>query len=202
VETGLAPDFITVDGGEGGTGAAPLEFSNSMGTPLAEGLAFVHSTLVGFNLRDSIRVIAAGKVTTGFHIAQRLALGADLCNSARGMMLALGCIQARRCNSNHCPVGVATQNPALVVGLDVGDKATRVYKYHQATVEAFLDLLGAAGLEHPSDIRQWHIQRRVSPSKVMNYAQIFELVEPGALLKSPLPESYERSMLIASAESF
>ena len=202
VETGLTPDFITVDGGEGGTGAAPLEFSNSMGTPLAEGLAFVHSTLVGFNLRGAIRVIASGKVTTGFHIAQRLALGADLCNSARGMMLALGCIQARRCNSNHCPVGVATQDPSLVVGLDVGDKAPRIYRYHKATVEAFLDLLGAAGLGHPSDLRPWHIQRRVSPSKVMNYAQIFELVEPGALLKAPLPESYERSMLIASAESF
>ena len=117
LETGILPDFITVDGGEGGTGAAPLEFTNRIGTPLVEGLIFVHNSLVGFDLRNDIRIFASGKITTGFDIIKRLAMGADLCYSARGMMMALGCIQALKCNSNTCPVGVTTQDPGLMVGL-------------------------------------------------------------------------------------
>ncbi|MCB0356450.1 MAG: FMN-binding glutamate synthase family protein, partial [Bdellovibrionales bacterium] len=145
VKTKIYPDFITVDGSEGGTGAAPLEFSNSVGRPLDEGLAFVVDTLNGFDLRDKIKIIAAGKVFTSFHMLTKLALGADLVNSARGMMLALGCIQALKCNSNHCPVGVATTNPHLVRGLNVADKYLRVHRYHDRTVKTFVDILGAMG---------------------------------------------------------
>jgi len=196
------PDFITVDGGEGGTGAAPLEFSNSVGSPLDRGLSFVHNALIGFNLRDRIKIIATGKVSTGFHMATRLAMGADLCASARAMMFALGCIQARRCNSNHCPVGVATQNPHLVEGLDVGNKSVRVQRFHKETVHALLELLGAAGLEHPDDLRPWHINRRVSPTQVLNYAQIYDTIEPGALLSEPVPAQYEAAWLVATSEAF
>jgi len=202
VETGLLPDFVTVDGSEGGTGAAPPEFSNSMGMPLCEGLAFVNNVLVGFDVRESIRIIAAGKIITGFHMAQRIAQGADFCNSARGMMMALGCIQALRCNTNACPVGVATQDPHLVGGLVVGDKARRVYNYQRETVHSFLELLGAAGLSHPSELQPWHINRRVSPTEARNYSQIFDSLEPGALLKQPVPAAYERAMLLATPDSF
>src|SRR5436190_948250 len=140
IETGITPDFITVDGGEGGTGAAPMEFSDSVGTPLNEGLSFVHNALVGAGIRDRIRIIASGKVNTGFQIATKIALGADMCNAARAMMFAIGCIQALRCNSNHCPTGVATQNPSLVEGLHVGDKSQRVFRYHRETVKSFFEV--------------------------------------------------------------
>jgi glutamate synthase domain-containing protein 2 len=145
VETGIKPDFITVDGGEGGTGAAPLEYTNSVGMPLREGLAFVVDCLVGFDLKKDIRVIAAGKVLTGFHIVRLLAMGADICNSARGMMLALGCIQSLECNKNTCPTGVATQNPDLYKGLVITDKTQRVANFHKATVHSAIELLAAAG---------------------------------------------------------
>lgn len=186
-ETGLHPDFITVDGGEGGTGAAPLEFSNSMGAPLTEGLVFVHNALVGFDLRSKVRVIASGKIVTAFNMAARLAAGADLCNSARGFMFSLGCIQARRCNSNHCPVGVATQLPSLVRGLDVTDKTHRVANYHRETMEAFLELLGAAGLSHPDELRPMHIYRRINETRIETYAQIYRYLKPGDLLASTPP---------------
>ena len=136
VKSGIKPDFVTVDGGEGGTGAAPLEYSNSVGMPLREGLAFVVDCLVGFDLKKEVRVIAAGKVLTGFHLVRLLGLGADLCNSARGMMLALGCIQSLECNKNTCPTGVATQDPDLYEGLVVADKTQRVANFHQATVHS------------------------------------------------------------------
>jgi len=197
------PDFITVDGGEGGTGAAPLEFSNSVGSPLTDGLVFVHNALTGFDLRDHIKLIAAGKVVTGFNIAARLAAGADLCYSARGFMLALGCIQARRCNSNHCPVGVATTNPALVRGLDVTDKTVRVANFHDETIKAFVELLGAAGLEDPDDLRPWHVYRRVSERRVETYDRIYHYLKPGALLADEAPgEHWAAWLKHASAERF
>ena len=202
VETGLHPDFIAVDGGEGGTGAAPLEFSNSVGAPLDEGLVFVHNALVGFGLRDKLKLLSSGKIITGFHIASRLALGADLCYSARGMMLALGCIQALRCNANDCPVGVATQKPHLVQGLVVTHKTQRVFNYHRETVESFLEILGAAGLSEPGAISPWHIKRRISPTDVRSYAEIFESIEEGALLAEPVPASLRRDWELARAESF
>ncbi|MCA9001803.1 MAG: FMN-binding glutamate synthase family protein, partial [Planctomycetes bacterium] len=155
--SGKHPDFIVVDGGEGGTGAAPLEFSNSVGMPLNEGLVFVHNCLVGFALRERIKVIASGKVITGFDMATKLALGADLCYSARAMMMAIGCIQARRCNANDCPAGVATQKPNLMQGLDVDDKAPRVQAYHRETINSLLELVGAAGLDDPAQITPHHI---------------------------------------------
>ncbi|MGD2073598.1 MAG: FMN-binding glutamate synthase family protein [Gammaproteobacteria bacterium] len=182
LETGITPDFITVDGGEGGTGAAPLEFSNSLGMPARDAWIFVHSALVGVGLREQIRVIASGKILTGFHMVRALALGADLCASARGMMLALGCIQSLRCNTNHCPTGVTTQDPALVYGLEVGDKSQRVARYQRETVAAFMELLGAMGLRKPGDIRPQHIFRRIDDLRVRNLGELYDFLEPGQLL--------------------
>ncbi|WP_421890907.1 FMN-binding glutamate synthase family protein [Marinoscillum sp.] len=146
------PDFITVDGAEGGTGAAPLEFSDSVGLPLEPALIFVHSTLLKYGLRDEVKVIASGKVLTAFSILRMKALGADICNSARAFMFSLGCIQALRCNSNDCPTGVATQNAMLTKGLVVTDKIDRVYYFHHNTIHAVLELLGACGLSHTEEI--------------------------------------------------
>ncbi len=202
VQTGITPDFITVDGGEGGTGAAPLEFSNHVGTPLIEGLIFVHNALVGYALRPKIRVLASGKVTSGFSMLKRLALGADACNSARGMMLALGCIQALKCNSNHCPVGVATQDPHLMIGLVPGAKSVRVANFHHETMASLGEMLGAIGLASPVDLRPWHIVHRVSPTEVKHYGELYDFVEEGALLRHPLPLSYRRACHGASPETF
>jgi glutamate synthase domain-containing protein 2 len=202
VESGITPDFITVDGGEGGTGAAPLEFSNVVGTPLVDGLVFVHNALVGVNLRERIKIIASGRIVTGFDIAHKLAIGADLCNSARAMMFALGCIQAQRCNSNTCPTGIATQDPDLVTGLVVSDKAVRVARFQKNTVKAFTELLAAAGLTHPHELRPWHILRRVSSFESKHYGEIYEYVRRGAFLGAELPKSYARAWLAAQAVTF
>lgn len=202
VETGIKPDFITVDGGEGGTGAAPLEFSNRVGTPLIEGLILVHNALVGFDLRDEIRIIASGKVSSAFDMVKRLALGADLCYSARAMMMAVGCIQALKCNSNHCPVGVATHKPYLMAGLVPEDKATRVASYHNETVQSMTEMVGAMGLHMPDELRPWHIMRRTSPTAIHHYGEIYDYLEPGELLRDTLPPDYARAMQAASAETF
>lgn len=200
--TGLVPDFITVDGAEGGTGAAPLEFSNRVGVPLTEGLVFVHNALIGIGLRDQIRVIASGKVSTGFDIARLIAIGADTCNSARAMMFALGCIQARRCNNNDCPTGVATQNPSLVAGLDVPDKAERVYRFQKATVHAFLELLGASGFDKPEELRPCHLHRRLDFHRTKNYAELFDYLEPKLLLGDMMPHAWASMWKEASADRF
>ncbi len=202
IETGNCPDFITVDGAEGGTGAAPLEFSNSIGMPLTDGLLFVHNALVGSGLRDQIRVICSGKIVTGFHMVQRMAIGADLCNSARTMMFALGCIQALKCNTNHCPVGVATQDPDLVRGLDITGKRHRVYNYHRHTVNSLLEILGAAGLTELESLRPWHIHRRISPTEVKHYGRIYRYLEDGELLTSSPPQFYAVAWKHASADRF
>jgi glutamate synthase domain-containing protein 2 len=202
LETGIAPDFITVDGGEGGTGAAPLEFSNVLGTPLDEALIFVHNALVGVGLRQQIRVIASGRVLSGFDLAHKIAIGADLCNSARAMMFALGCIQAQKCNTNECPTGVATQDPALVRGLVVEDKAVRVRNYQHNTVRALVELLAAGGLSSPTELRPWHILRRVSPTEVHHYGEMYEYLEEGALLGQAIPKSFARAWQAAQARSF
>lgn len=199
---GSQPDFISVDGGEGGTGAAPLEFSNSVGMPLNEGLVFVHNCLVGFGLRERTKIIASGKISTGFDMACKIALGADLCYSARAMMMAVGCIQARRCNANDCPAGVATQIPGLVQGLDVEDKAKRTERYHRETVESLLELVGAAGLDRPSEITPEHIMRRVDERQVLNYFQIYPFIERGALISDPVPAAYEDAWRRASSAHF
>jgi glutamate synthase domain-containing protein 2 len=179
-ETKILPDFITVDGGEGGTGAAPLEFTNSIGMPVRDAWLFVHSALRGVMLLDSIRIIASGKILTGFQIIRAFALGADLCASARGMMLALGCIQSLRCTTNHCPTGITTQNPALVYGLDVTDKAERVYQYHRETVRGVLELLGAMGLDRLDEIRPHHIFRRVDDLRVRHSANCMTPSSPAS----------------------
>ncbi len=202
IETGLHPDYIAVDGGEGGTGAAPVEFSNSLGCPLVEGLTFVRNALVGAELRGKVKLIASGKVASGFGLVRKLALGADACYAARSMMMSLGCIQARKCNSNECPVGVATQNPSLTAGLVVREKAQRVTRYHAETIHAALELVGAAGLSRLSDLRPWHILRRISPFEIRHYDEIIDYLEPGALLGSKLPSGFERAWNAATAASF
>ena len=202
LSTGIKPDFITVDGGEGGTGAAPLEYSNSVGMPLREALAFVVDCLIGFDLRDDIRVIASGKIFSSFHLAKNLAVGADMCNSARGMMLALGCVQSLACNTNRCPTGVATQDPALARGLVVEDKYKRVARFHKETVHALVDLLSSAGLRQPSDLRRHHIFRRVNQYQIKRYDEIYPPVEPGAFRAAPYPTGYADLLDAAQAERF
>jgi len=200
--TGVVPDFITVDGGEGGTGAAPLEFSNVLGTPLDEALIFIHNALVGVGLRKHIRIIASGRVISGFDLAHKIAIGADLCNSARAMMFALGCIQAQKCNTNDCPTGVATQDPALVSGLVVADKAVRVKNYQHNTVHALVELLAASGMSSPAELRPWHILRRVSPTEVRHYGEMYEYLKEGALLGETVPKSFARAWHAAASDSF
>jgi glutamate synthase domain-containing protein 2 len=182
LETGIRPDFITVDGGEGGTGAAPLEFSNSLGMPKRDALVTVHDILTGTGLREDIRLICSGKILSAFHMIRSFALGADACNSARGMMFALGCIQSLSCNNNNCPTGITTQNPALVRGLVVADKAPRVARYHRRTIEHLIKMLSAMGLSHPCEIRPEHIYRRSGELRVASFAQLYEFLEPGELL--------------------
>ncbi len=203
VKTGILPDFITVDGGEGGTGAAPPEFSNSVGMPFLEGLAFVCDALTGFDLKKDIRVVASGKIITGFHLYRAMALGADACNSARAMMLALGCIQALECNKNTCPTGVATQDPELVAGLKVSDKKVRVANYHKMTVTSFVELLAASGLRHPSEINRSHVYRRISMAEVKRYDELYPPMPAGCLLnEATVPTNWKRDMAEASAERF
>jgi glutamate synthase domain-containing protein 2 len=181
-ETGLLPDFIVVDGAEGGTGAAPAEFIDHVGVPMHEALMLVHNTLVGLELRDRIRIGAAGRITSAFDIARTLAMGADWCNAARGYMFALGCIQAQSCHTDRCPTGVATQDPSRWRRLDVPDKATRVFHFHDNTLKALRDLLCAAGLSHPQQLGPEHILRRVSATEVRSLGALYNFLAPGDLL--------------------
>lgn len=202
--TGLAPDFIVVDGAEGGTGAAPLELADHAGAPLQEGLRLVHNTLVGVNLRDRIKIGASGKILSAFDIARAMAMGADWCNSARGFMFALGCIQAQRCHTDQCPTGVATHDPLRQQALVVPDKATRVHNFHQNTLKALRELVQAAGLQHPGEISAQHIVRRVNDHEVRLLSNLLSTVAPGALLGDlqglhPVFTTYWPS---ASAEQF
>lgn len=184
----LLPDFIVVDGAEGGTGAAPSEFVNHVGVPMHEGLLLVHNTLVGLNLRDRIKIGAAGKIISAFDLARAIAMGADWCNAARGFMFSLGCIQSLSCHTNRCPTGIATQDPKRWKHLDVPDKTTRVAEYHDNTVRALRDLLCAAGLRHPDELGPEHILRRVSQTQVRSLASLYHFLEPGELLGGNLPD--------------
>ena len=181
-QTGITPDFIVVDGKEGGTGAAPPEFLDHLGTPMQEGLLLVHNTLVGLQLRERIRIGAAGKIVSGFDVARTLALGADWCNSARGFMFALGCIQSQSCHTGRCPTGVATQDPMRQRALVVPDKAERVFNFHRNTLAALAELVAAAGLDHPSQLRPHHLVRRISPHEVKRLSELHEFLQPGDLL--------------------
>ena len=202
LETGIYPDFVTVDGTEGGTGAAPVELTNSVGRPSREGLLLVHNALVGTNVRDKVRIIGAAKVATGFDMLRLKALGADLCNSGRSMMFALGCIQARHCNSNKCPVGVATQDPSRVAGLVVKRKAPRVHRFHEETIHSFNELVSATGLGSPDDVTPGHIMRRMGPTDVRTFAEIYDFLEPGDLLASAPPPKWAKHWNRASAQTF
>ncbi|HSW09264.1 FMN-binding glutamate synthase family protein [Aquabacterium sp.] len=182
VETDLLPDFIVVDGAEGGTGAAPLEFTDHVGAPLQEGLRLVHNTLVGLNLRERIRIGCAGKVVSAFDILRMVAIGADWCNAARGFMFALGCIQAQHCHTGACPTGVTTQDPLRQRALVVPDKAERVYRFHQMTLEALKELVQAAGLQHPEQVTTAHIVRRTSDHATRLLSNLLPTVKPGGLL--------------------
>ncbi|MFT4816012.1 MAG: glutamate synthase domain-containing protein 2 [Pseudohongiellaceae bacterium] len=193
-ETGIVPDFITVDGSEGGTGAAPVELTNSAGMPLRDGLNFVHNALRGIGVRDQLKIIAAGKVFTAFHILRLMALGADTVNSARAMMLALGCVQSRSCNTDKCPTGITTQNPSRYKQLDVTDKGVRVANYHHATVSALAELLNILGLDSAEKVTGQHINRRVNQEGVMNYAQIYPEIPIGCLsnnIEPPAPWDFD-----------
>lgn len=202
VETGIYPDYIAIDGGEGGTGAAPLEFSNHVGSPLNESLVFVHNALVGIGVRKHIRIWVSGRITTGFDIVSKICMGADVCYSARAMMMALGCIQALHCNNNKCPTGVATQNPWLVRGLVVEDKKLRVRNFHHATLESVSEIIGAMGCSSTAELRPWHLMRRFGPFEVKHYGEIFEYLEDGALLGATPPKAFARAWQVARADSF
>ena len=182
LETGIRPDFIVVDGGEGGTGAAPLEFTDHVGAPLREGLLLVHNTLVGLNLRHEIKLGASGKIVTAFDITRAMALGADWCNSARGFMFSLGCIQAQACHTGKCPTGVTTQDKLRQRALVPADKAERVYQFHQNTLKALKELVAAAGLEHPNEMGPEHLIRRISSTEVRSLAALHHFVQPGELI--------------------
>lgn len=203
VETGITPDFIVVDGAEGGTGAAPLEFSDNVGAPLQEGLLLVHNTLVGLNLRDKVRIGCAGKVVSAFDIARMIAIGADWCNAARGFMFALGCIQSQSCHTGHCPTGVATQDKARQRALVVPDKGERVFQFHQHTLVALQELVEAAGLHHPSELSAAHIVRRHSQGSTKLLANLLTFIEPGALVDGPVDlPVYRTYWPMAQADSF
>jgi len=202
VKTGILPDFITVDGGEGGTGAAPLEFSNSVGMPLRDALAFVYDALNGFGIKKHIKIIASGKVHTGFDLVKNISLGADMCNGARAMMLSLGCIQALECNTNTCPTGVATQNPKLYLGLNVDDKKVRVANYHHETIKAAVELMAAAGIDHPERLHRSHIYRRVSANQIQTYAEMYPYLLKNSLLEAPFPQGWELAVMESNEETF
>jgi glutamate synthase domain-containing protein 2 len=202
LETRIRPDFIVVDGSEGGTGAAPLEFVDHVGTPLREGLVLAHNCLVGTGLRHAIRLGASGRVVTGFDMARLLALGADWCNAARGFMFALGCVQAQSCHTDRCPTGVATQNTWRQRAIVVDDKAVRVHQFHDNTLAALGDLVGAAGLSSPNDLRPMHILRRTSPSEVKSFAEVYPFLEPGELLAGTRHAQYAQQWAMADAGRF
>lgn len=202
-ETGIFPDYIVVDGAEGGTGASPLEFANHLGMPMRESLLFVHNTLVGAALRSKIKIGAAGKIVSAFDIAAVLALGADWTNAGRGFMFALGCIQALSCHTNRCPVGVATQDPMRQRALVVSDKAERVYNFHRNTLAALSEMIAAAGLEHPGQVGPHHLVRRVSLTEIRMFSQLHMFLSDGELLQDKHDRDfYSAAWRLARADSF
>lgn len=201
ISTGIYPDFITIDGAEGGTGAAPVEFSNRIGMPCLEATYFVNQVLVGAGVRSKLRIISAGKTATGFDLLTKMALGADTVNSARAMMLALGCVQSKSCNTNKCPTGIATTDPARAKAIDVDDKSRRVSNFHAGTVQAFLDICGALGYDDPIMLKATDLFERVGKD-LKNFDQIYTPLSSGQLLTTSIPEAYSDDWHKASAESF
>jgi len=202
LESGIYPDFIVIDGNEGGTGAAPLEFMDHLGMPMREGVNFVHNALVGIKARDRIKIGASGKIATAFDMARAMAIGADWCNSARGFMFALGCIQSLSCHTDRCPTGVTTQDPIRNRALVVPHKIERVYNYHHATLHALAELIAAAGLEHPQDLRPIHFSQRSSTTEVCTFAQLYSALRPGELLEGTEDRRFRDAWAMARADSF
>ncbi len=201
-ETGITPDFIVVDGKEGGTGAAPVEFTDHVGMPRREGMLLVQNALVGCGLREQIKIGTSGKIISGFDMALTMALGADWCNSARGFMFSLGCLQSQHCHTNQCPVGIATQDPSRQRGLDVADKAQRVANFHHHTVVALNDIVAAAGLSHPFELAPEHIQHRTQSGDNMSLAEAYEWLQPRQLLDGVVPARFQESWRRANPSSF
>lgn len=199
--SGIYPDFITVDGAEGGTGAAPVEFSNRLGLPCLEATYFVHQVLVGAGLRDHIRIISAGKTASGFDMLSKIAVGADTVNAARSMMLALGCVQSKSCNTNKCPTGIATQDPVRGKAVDIDDKSKRAANYHRGTVHAFLEMCGALGYNDPDMLKPSDLFQRVGKD-LKHFDQIFSPLSTGQLLTSSIPDAYAEDWQKASADHF
>jgi glutamate synthase domain-containing protein 2 len=202
VETGIYPDFIVVDGKEGGTGAAPLEFIDHLGMPLRDGLDFVHNALIGIDARDRIKLGASGKIISAFDIARTMALGADWCNAARGFMFALGCIQSQSCHTDRCPVGVTSQDRTRQRALVVPDKAERVYHFHAATLHALAEFVAAAGLDHPNEFRPAHFSRRISAREVVTFAELYPTLRRGELLDGTTDPRFRTPWEMANANSF
>jgi len=202
VETGITPDFIVVDGAEGGTGAAPMEFMDHVGMPMREGVSFVHNALIGVGLRSRIRIGASGKIASAFDIARALALGADWCNAARGFMFALGCIQSLSCHTDRGPTGFATQDSVRARALHVPDKAMRVAQFHAATLQALAELVAAAGLDHASAIVPQHFWRRISAEEARSFADLYPTLDPGELLRGTQDARFRESWAMADANSF
>ena len=196
------PDFIVVDGKEGGTGAAPIEFMDRIGMPMRDGLVFVHNALVGIGARERVRIGVSGKITNAFDIARAMALGADWCNSARGFMFALGCIQSLSCHNDRCPTGVSSQDPTRTRALVVPDKAQRVANFHRATLHALSELTAAAGLDHPNDFHPAHFCRRVSVRDVMTFAELYPGLTKGELLDGARDELLREAWAMAKVDSF
>ena len=201
LDEGIAPDFIVVDGSEGGTGAAPLEFEDHVGTPLTDGLITMHNALMGTGLRGRIAIGASGKVATGSDVLKRMAQGADYTNAARAMMMAVGCIQAQKCHTNTCPVGVATQDPKRSRALVVEDKSVRVKQFQQATLAQAMQITSAMGLDTPKQLRPEHLMRRLDHTTTRSYGELYEWLAPGQLLNDP-PASWAEDWKAADAGTF
>ena len=202
LKTGILLDFMVVDGGEGGTGAAPAEFLDHVGAPLRQGLVLTRNALVGTGLKDEVRLACSGKQTSAFAIASSMALGADWVNTARGFMFALGCIQSLNCHNNHCPTGIATQDPMRQRGLDVGDKAVRVANFHRNTVKALMEVVGAAGCKHPGELTPRHIMHRVTEDIVRPADEAYDLLHRGQLLSDASGTHLASEWSMAQADSF
>ena len=202
LQTGVRPDFIVVDGKEGGTGAAPLEFTDRIGMPMREGLIFVRNALVGAGLRDSIRIGVSGKIANAFDMAAAMALGADFCNAARGFMFSLGCIQSLSCHTDRCPTGVATQDKSRSRALVVEDKTERVRNFHRSMLHALAELTAAAGLDHPQDFHPAHFSRRVSEHEVMTFEELYPSLGAGELLTGARDDSLRKHWAMAHADGF
>lgn len=188
IETGITPDFITIDGAEGGTGAAPVEFTNRLGMICLEGVNFVHNALVGVNLRDKIKIIASGKTASSFDLLAKVAMGADLVNAARTMMLSIGCIQSRQCNTNHCPTGIATQDDARSKAIDINRKSDRVKNFHKNTLHSFFELVGAMGLDDPAKLVPQMIKRRSPYGLQMSNSSLIRPLKTASLINNDIED--------------